>query len=252
MWVRVSGWVPHMAGERTAPAECRPPLASHARPHPGTPTPPTPLPTPPGRRGGYMECVNFPAGVKEQLYKLASISLCPNVSGQICMVRGKGAGRTGACGWRVGCAGRQGSAAVLGSAVRPRAATCSPLLPSTRPLQALIMNPPQAGDPSYELYARERDAILDVRALAAALPGPTRGQSAAAPLLLAAAPCPHAARLLAQPVAALLLPSPRLPPLQSLKRRAQLVVSTFRGLEGVTCNEGERGCRAGRGRPATR
>jgi alanine transaminase len=38
-----------------------------------------------GRRGGYMECVNFPAGVKAQLYKMASINLCPNLSGQICM-----------------------------------------------------------------------------------------------------------------------------------------------------------------------
>jgi alanine transaminase len=37
-----------------------------------------------GRRGGYMECVNFPAGVKEQLYKLSSINLCPNLNGQIC------------------------------------------------------------------------------------------------------------------------------------------------------------------------
>lgn len=38
-----------------------------------------------GRRGGYMECVNFPAGVKEQLYKLSSINLCPNLGGQLCM-----------------------------------------------------------------------------------------------------------------------------------------------------------------------
>ncbi len=37
-----------------------------------------------GRRGGYMELVNFPADVHEQVLKLASINLCPNVSGQIC------------------------------------------------------------------------------------------------------------------------------------------------------------------------
>lgn len=37
-----------------------------------------------GRRGGYMEVVNFPADVHEQILKLASINLCPNVSGQIC------------------------------------------------------------------------------------------------------------------------------------------------------------------------
>jgi len=63
-----------------------------------------------GRRGGYMECVNFPSGVKDQLYKLASINLCPNLSGQICM--------------------------------------------------ALVMRPPQEGDPSYRQYSSERDAIL--------------------------------------------------------------------------------------------
>ncbi|GFH09772.1 aminotran_1_2 domain-containing protein, partial [Haematococcus lacustris] len=37
-----------------------------------------------GRRGGYMEVTGFPPAVKEQLLKLASINLCPNLSGQIC------------------------------------------------------------------------------------------------------------------------------------------------------------------------
>lgn len=63
-----------------------------------------------GRRGGYMEVVNFPQGVKDELYKLASINLCPNINGQICM--------------------------------------------------ALMMKPPEAGDPSYDSYIAERDAIL--------------------------------------------------------------------------------------------
>ncbi|KAI8979833.1 pyridoxal phosphate-dependent transferase [Mycotypha africana] len=36
-----------------------------------------------GRRGGYFECVNIDPEIMEQLYKLASISLCPNVQGQI-------------------------------------------------------------------------------------------------------------------------------------------------------------------------
>lgn len=31
-----------------------------------------------------MEVTNFPADVHEQILKLASINLCPNVSGQIC------------------------------------------------------------------------------------------------------------------------------------------------------------------------
>ncbi|KIZ01751.1 alanine transaminase [Monoraphidium neglectum] len=37
-----------------------------------------------GRRGGYMEVLNFPREIHEQILKLASINLCPNVSGQIC------------------------------------------------------------------------------------------------------------------------------------------------------------------------
>jgi alanine transaminase len=35
-----------------------------------------------GMRGGYMECVNFLDEVKQQLYKLASVNLCSNTTGQ--------------------------------------------------------------------------------------------------------------------------------------------------------------------------
>ena len=38
-----------------------------------------------GRRGGYLELTNFPQPVLSQLSKLASISLCSNVAGQIAM-----------------------------------------------------------------------------------------------------------------------------------------------------------------------
>ena len=38
-----------------------------------------------GRRGGYLELTNFPGAVLSQLGKLASISLCSNVAGQIAM-----------------------------------------------------------------------------------------------------------------------------------------------------------------------
>jgi alanine transaminase len=38
-----------------------------------------------GRRGGYVETVGFDAGVLEELYKLQSVNLCPNTSGQIMM-----------------------------------------------------------------------------------------------------------------------------------------------------------------------
>ncbi|KAI9182878.1 alanine transaminase [Blastocladiella emersonii ATCC 22665] len=36
-----------------------------------------------GRRGGYFECVGIDPAVLDQLYKIASISLCPNVQGQV-------------------------------------------------------------------------------------------------------------------------------------------------------------------------
>lgn len=43
-----------------------------------------------GRRGGYFECTNIADDVRALLYKLASVGLCPPLSGQIgveCMVR---------------------------------------------------------------------------------------------------------------------------------------------------------------------
>jgi alanine transaminase len=36
-----------------------------------------------GRRGGYYEAVNIQPEVMEQIYKMASISLCPPVTGQV-------------------------------------------------------------------------------------------------------------------------------------------------------------------------
>jgi alanine transaminase len=36
-----------------------------------------------GKRGGYMEVTGFNADVREQIYKVASVNLCSNVSGQI-------------------------------------------------------------------------------------------------------------------------------------------------------------------------
>ncbi|KAF2923934.1 hypothetical protein DAI22_07g230900 [Oryza sativa Japonica Group] len=63
-----------------------------------------------GKRGGYMEVTGFSADVREQIYKVASVNLCSNVSGQI--------------------------------------------------LASLIMNPPKAGDESYESFMVEKDGIL--------------------------------------------------------------------------------------------
>jgi alanine transaminase len=36
-----------------------------------------------GKRGGYMEITGFSAPVREQIYKLASVNLCSNITGQI-------------------------------------------------------------------------------------------------------------------------------------------------------------------------
>lgn len=36
-----------------------------------------------GRRGGYLECTGIDPLVMEQLYKIVSIGLCPNISGQV-------------------------------------------------------------------------------------------------------------------------------------------------------------------------
>ena len=57
-----------------------------------------------------MEVTGFSADVREQIYKVASVNLCSNVSGQI--------------------------------------------------LASLIMNPPKAGDESYESFMVEKDGIL--------------------------------------------------------------------------------------------
>lgn len=38
-----------------------------------------------GRRGGYTELVNMDPKVLAEVYKLASINLCSNLNGQICM-----------------------------------------------------------------------------------------------------------------------------------------------------------------------
>lgn len=36
-----------------------------------------------GKRGGYMEITGFSADVREQIYKVASVNLCSNITGQI-------------------------------------------------------------------------------------------------------------------------------------------------------------------------
>jgi alanine transaminase len=36
-----------------------------------------------GKRGGYFEITGFSAPVREQVYKVASVNLCSNITGQI-------------------------------------------------------------------------------------------------------------------------------------------------------------------------
>lgn len=36
-----------------------------------------------GKRGGYMEVTGFSPEIREQIYKVASVNLCSNISGQI-------------------------------------------------------------------------------------------------------------------------------------------------------------------------
>jgi alanine transaminase len=36
-----------------------------------------------GRRGGYMEVTGLAADVKYQMCKVASLTICPNIAGQI-------------------------------------------------------------------------------------------------------------------------------------------------------------------------
>ncbi len=63
-----------------------------------------------GRRGGYFELTNIDADVQAEIYKMASVSLCPSLQGQIGV--------------------------------------------------DLLVKPPVEGEPSYPLYAQERDQIL--------------------------------------------------------------------------------------------
>jgi hypothetical protein len=51
-----------------------------------------------GLRGGYAEVFGIDDGIRAQLYKLASISLCSNTIGQV-------GGCVGGCGWVGGCVG---------------------------------------------------------------------------------------------------------------------------------------------------
>lgn len=40
-----------------------------------------------GRRGGYMELCGFDQGVEGEIFKLACMGLCPNLDGQVCVIK---------------------------------------------------------------------------------------------------------------------------------------------------------------------
>eukprot|EP00040_Diaphanoeca_grandis_P034342 m.212661 g.212661 ORF g.212661 m.212661 type:complete len:482 (+) comp33132_c2_seq2:166-1611(+) len=63
-----------------------------------------------GMRGGFMELVNCDPAVEEEFYKLSTVSLCPNLPGQV--------------------------------------------------MVDTMVNPPQHGEPSFELYDKESNGIL--------------------------------------------------------------------------------------------
>ncbi|GAA5970626.1 hypothetical protein JCM3765_006120 [Sporobolomyces pararoseus] len=87
-----------------------------------------------GRRGGYFELTNFHPEAEEQIYKLASIQLCPSLGGQIGV--------------------------------------------------DVLVCPPKEGDESYELWKAEKDGISE-----------------------------------------------------TLKERSEILLATFREMEGISCNE---------------
>jgi alanine transaminase len=100
-----------------------------------------------GLRGGYFELLGIPDNVRQEIYKLASISLCSNTIGQIA----------------TGLMVRTFPLSLLFH--------CFPLiffLSFNDSLFDLQVRPPVVGDASYPLYVRERDAVLQSLARRAA------------------------------------------------------------------------------------
>ena len=80
-----------------------------------------------GLRGGYFELLGFPADVKAEIYKLASISLCSNTIGQI------------------------------GKLTHSLTDSLTHSLIAT----GIMVQPPKKGDQSYKTYSKEKKTILE-------------------------------------------------------------------------------------------
>ncbi|WMV22542.1 hypothetical protein MTR67_015927 [Solanum verrucosum] len=85
-----------------------------------------------GKRGGYMEFTGFSPEIREQIYKVASVNLCSNISGQI-------------------LASLIMSPPKFGNGMSKR---------SEMDIEDSYSRPQQVGDESYESYSAEKEAIL--------------------------------------------------------------------------------------------
>lgn len=88
-----------------------------------------------GKRGGYVECANIGDDVVDQLYKMNSVGLCPNVVGQL-VVRS------------------------LVDVFPACVFAFSNLILLSKKVD-LMVRPPASGEPSHKQYVSETKAIFD-------------------------------------------------------------------------------------------
>jgi hypothetical protein len=114
------------------------------------------------------QVTGFPAAVKDQILKLASINLCPNLSGQICctlmmnppqvsMIESCRRMMSG-CVWMLCQEMKERHARGRHRALS--AGGCSPSV-SYKGAICDVFQSPQPGEPSYEQYMSEKRSILD-------------------------------------------------------------------------------------------
>ena len=96
-----------------------------------------------GLRGGMMEATNIHPGTIEQIYKIASVNLSPNTTGQVLALVCRTSWGT--------------SAGLVGSPTCPPLPTCCM---GAQAGAALMVNPPKPGDPSYEQHKAEEESII--------------------------------------------------------------------------------------------